>query len=114
MTRIQLRYFLAIEDYIERKKHSPRYSDIAKIVGVRSLATVHKMVHYLAEEGYLILDSRSGGIKRLAPEQQRRMNRCRKGHTQIWFAAKHCPMCPLLLRLHPAPSIQQITYEQET
>jgi repressor LexA len=55
MTRRQADVFRFIKGYIATHDSSPTYSEIAKAIGLNSLATVHKHIHCLKAEGRITL-----------------------------------------------------------
>ncbi len=67
-----------VYDFIDRHGYSPSYMEIGAALGLSSLATIHKHVHNLAEEGLLTLDG------------PRRYRRITLPHSTITVA---CPAC---------------------
>jgi SOS-response transcriptional repressor LexA len=60
LTERQHEVLLEIREFIYEKGHSPSYGEIAKLIHVGSLATVHKLVHALELKGYISLVGGSG------------------------------------------------------
>lgn len=99
MTAAQNRCFDSVKAFIARHGHSPSYSEVARGMGIRSLATVGKHIHALIASGYLVQGSGSS-IRSLAIAPDKVLHgfhSCCRGHQQIFFAGA-CPMCDLILR----------------
>jgi SOS-response transcriptional repressor LexA len=100
VTATQQRYLFAIRSFIEKHKRSPSYSELAKITGVRSSATIHKAVIVLESKGYIVRKHGPGNgyTLSLVPEKLHGLNSCNHGHNPVWFMSVTCPVCELLNR----------------
>jgi LexA DNA binding domain-containing protein len=93
MTPQQKIYFDAIKQYIARNSCSPAYTEIGKMVGVRSLATVSRMVDRLVRDGYLVKGLGGGRNLSVVPGKLHGFNVCDRNHEEIYFKATVCPLC---------------------
>ena len=101
MTRIQQKYYNAIRSFLEHHKRSPSFEEIATIVGVSSLASVHRAVHKLINQGYIIQEpGRKTGNLAIVPQKMHSMNSCNRQHPPIWYLSAQCPLCETLSRLN--------------
>jgi SOS-response transcriptional repressor LexA len=100
VTSTQRKYYEAIRSFIETKGYCPPYTEIAKLVGVSSMASVCHVVRRLIAQGYLV---RVRGVGynnlQLVPEKINGMQNCAKGHPVIWYLSPACPLCDTLRRL---------------
>lgn len=103
MTQQQKIYFDAIRAFIQAKGYSPSLAQVAKLVGVKSIASVHRMVHTLLEEGVLVRDiSKQTHNLHVVPDKLDGFNRCDRGHVLIFFQESVCPLCTEIQRRVPA------------
>jgi SOS-response transcriptional repressor LexA len=99
MTRIQKKYYEAIRSLLEHHKRSPSFEEIATLVGVRSLASVHRAVHKLIDQGYVINEpGRKYMNLAIVPQKMHSMNSCNRQHPPIWYLSAQCPLCDVLQR----------------
>jgi SOS-response transcriptional repressor LexA len=86
-------YYEAIKRFIEQNKRSPSYSEIGKMVGVTSMASVHRMVHRLIRNGYLVHGQGSHHNLWVVPDKLSGFNYCDRQHARIYFTEDVCPLC---------------------
>jgi SOS-response transcriptional repressor LexA len=100
MTNRQHAYYHAIRSFLEKNHRSPTFGEIGRMVGVNSLATVHRIVHRMIELGYL---TRTPGTKymnlEIVPQKMLSMNSCNRSHVPVWFMTRDCPLCEALARV---------------
>jgi len=98
MTAAQNRVYKCVRMFINRHGHSPSYSEIASDLRLRSLASVHKHVHRLIEDGYLVQGASSARSLMLAPDKELPgFLCCDRAHRKIFFRESPCPVCELVL-----------------
>jgi SOS-response transcriptional repressor LexA len=98
LTRRQQQCYVLVRDFIQAKGYSPTYADLAKMIGVSSLATVHAFIHSLIRKGYL---TKNQGKIELVPTKMQGLNSCFNGHETVWFFGDNgqgCPLCEVLKR----------------
>jgi SOS-response transcriptional repressor LexA len=95
MTRQQKIYFDAIKQYIQKNHCSPSYEEIGRMVGVRSQASVYKVVKRLVRAGDLVQQTGIARSLALVPNKLHGFNSCNRGHVPIWFSESEevCPLC---------------------
>jgi SOS-response transcriptional repressor LexA len=97
MTERQSEFYKFIKTFIKQRGHSPTLKEIGAGMGVRSLATVHKQVHHLADQGYIALNKSAGAANiSLIPEVLHGFHFCDVNHELIFYQSSACPMCRLL------------------
>jgi SOS-response transcriptional repressor LexA len=102
MTRKQQQYYEVIRSFIEKKGRSPQFGEIATMMGVRSLCTVHKIVHTLIDQGlFTARVSKQGRIIdfQIVPQKMHSLNSCNRQHPPIWYMTSVCPLCTVLNRV---------------
>jgi SOS-response transcriptional repressor LexA len=102
MTATQKRYFEVIRSFIEKEGRSPQFSEIARMMGVTSLCTVHKIVHRLIEQGLIAPRlTKTGKVAdfQIVPQKMHSLNSCNRQHPAIWYMASVCPLCEVLARI---------------
>lgn len=99
MTKQQKIYYDAIKGYIHAHGCSPTLQEVAELVGVRSLASVHRVVHCLVDDGYLVKDP-NHTIRNLhvVPDKLDGFNYCDRAHEGIYFQSTVCPLCKEIQR----------------
>ncbi len=111
MTRQQKVYFDAIERYIKKNGCSPAYTEIAKMLGIRSLASVAKMVDRLVRDGYLVKGLGGGRNLSIVPGKLHGFNICDRNHAEIYFRETVCPLCTEIQKNTPP---REVTHESTT
>lgn len=102
MTAKQKLYYESIRSFIERNRRSPSFEEIARMMGVNSLATVHRVVSVLEGQGLITrTPGRSTYNIEIVPQRMHSMNSCNRQHPPIWFMTHDCPLCEALDRLTP-------------
>ncbi len=109
MTLQQRIYFDAIEKYIKKNGCSPSYTEIGKMVGVRSMASVAKMIDRLVRDGYLVKGLGAQRNLAVVPGKIHGFNICDRGHEEIYFKATVCPLCTEIQKHTPAREIHKTT-----
>jgi SOS-response transcriptional repressor LexA len=84
-----------ISEFITKKGYSPSFTEIAGALGLSSLATVHKHVQGLIQEGYLTRPS-SRTLSLVPTKLKENYQRCDAGHPIIFHNESQCPLCAQL------------------
>lgn len=84
-----------ITEFIGKKGYSPTFNTIAEAIGITSLATIHKHVQGLIQEGYLTRPSPK--TLALVPSKlKENYQHCDTGHPLIFYTVTQCPLCAQL------------------
>lgn len=106
MTRQQKIYYDAIKAFIQKNGFSPSYDELAKIVGVASLASVHAMVGRLIREGYLVKGRSGSRNLAVVTGKLYGFNSCTRNHVLIFFQEAVCPLCDEIQKRLPPREVQ--------
>src|SRR5258705_5606365 len=94
LTDAKKRVYTAVVQLIAKRPRTPRYREIAKKAGVRSLATVHKHIKVLIWKGWLRRPMpRELEVVPVALRNGREWHSCGLGHAMCWFQVERCPAC---------------------
>jgi SOS-response transcriptional repressor LexA len=107
MTLQQKIYYDAIKSYIYKNGCSPAYQEIARMVGVRSLASVAHMVDRLVRDGYLVKTAHSSARSlAVVPGKLHGFNICERNHPVIYFMEGVCPLCTEIQKHTPPREVR--------
>ena len=94
LTKRQKQVLNAIAAFIKAKGYSPSYEELAKKIGVSSLAVVATYLKILQRKGYIFRNRNAVREIQILPPEVFSLRNCENGHAVCWFAGD-CPACAM-------------------